>query len=120
MTSLMRCIPPKMCIRDSINTTEDRAVLHTALRRPASQKGELIVDGQDVVADVHEVLEACKKMKEMGIRVFAMTKPEAVSYTHLRASAEPPAPCGMRGSWIMRDACGYISRSSPALSLIHI
>ena len=39
-----------------INTTEDRAVLHTALRRPASEKGALIVDGQDVVADVHEVL----------------------------------------------------------------
>ena len=40
-----------------INTTEDRAVLHTALRRPASEKGALIVDGQDVVADVHEVLD---------------------------------------------------------------
>ena len=39
-----------------INTTEDRAVLHTALRRPASEAGTLIVDGQDVVADVHEVL----------------------------------------------------------------
>ncbi len=42
---------------EHINTTEDRAVLHTALRRPAEQKGELIVDGQDVVADVHEVLD---------------------------------------------------------------
>lgn len=40
-----------------INTTEDRAVLHTALRRPASEKGTLIVDGQDCVADVHEVLD---------------------------------------------------------------
>ncbi|WP_419029950.1 glucose-6-phosphate isomerase [Collinsella stercoris] len=40
-----------------INNTEDRAVLHTALRRPAEQKGQLIVDGQDVVADVHEVLD---------------------------------------------------------------
>ncbi len=40
-----------------INTTEDRAVLHTALRRPKEQAGELIVDGQDVVADVHEVLD---------------------------------------------------------------
>lgn len=40
-----------------INTTEDRAVLHTALRRPASEAGTLIVDGQDVVADVHEVLD---------------------------------------------------------------
>lgn len=40
-----------------INTTEDRAVLHTALRRPESDKGKYVVDGQDTVADVHEVLE---------------------------------------------------------------
>ena len=39
-----------------INTTEDRAVLHTALRRPATETGSVIVDGQDAVADVHEVL----------------------------------------------------------------
>jgi len=37
-----------------INNTEDRAVLHTALRRPASDALE--VDGQDVVADVHATL----------------------------------------------------------------
>ena len=42
---------------EHLNTTEDRAVLHTALRRPASQKGTIIVDGQDAVADVHEVLD---------------------------------------------------------------
>jgi len=42
---------------EHINTTEDRAVLHTALRRPASDAGKLIVDGQDTVADVHEVLD---------------------------------------------------------------
>ena len=42
---------------EHINTTEDRAVLHTALRRPASEAGTLMVDGQDVVADVHEVLD---------------------------------------------------------------
>ena len=42
---------------EHINTTEDRAVLHTALRRPASEAGTLVVDGQDVVADVHEVLD---------------------------------------------------------------
>ncbi|REJ04226.1 glucose-6-phosphate isomerase [Microbacterium bovistercoris] len=41
-----------------INTTEDRAVLHTALRRPAGADQALVVDGQDVDADVHEVLEA--------------------------------------------------------------
>ena len=37
-----------------INTSEDRAVLHTALRLP--KDAALTVDGQDVVADVHEVL----------------------------------------------------------------
>ncbi|MCH9767841.1 MAG: glucose-6-phosphate isomerase [Actinomycetia bacterium] len=38
-----------------INTSEDRAVLHTALRLP--REASLTVDGQDVVADVHEVLD---------------------------------------------------------------
>ena len=40
---------------DHINVTEDRAVLHTALRAP--QDGELEVDGHDVVRAVHEVLD---------------------------------------------------------------
>ena len=39
---------------EHINATEDRAVLHTALRAPAGT--ELTVDGRDVAADVHEVL----------------------------------------------------------------
>ena len=38
-----------------INTSEDRAVLHTALRLPRG--AELIVDGQNAVEDVHEVLD---------------------------------------------------------------
>lgn len=40
-----------------INNTEDRAVLHTALRRPAEDEGKVIVDGQDTVKDVRETLE---------------------------------------------------------------
>ena len=40
---------------EHINITEDRAVLHTALRRPATDA--LMVDNQDVVTDVHKVLE---------------------------------------------------------------
>jgi glucose-6-phosphate isomerase len=39
-----------------INTSENRAVLHTALRLPRS--AELVVDGQNVVEDVHAVLDA--------------------------------------------------------------
>jgi glucose-6-phosphate isomerase len=38
-----------------INTSENRAVLHTALRLPRS--AELSVDGQNVVEDVHAVLD---------------------------------------------------------------
>ncbi|WP_127503629.1 glucose-6-phosphate isomerase [Actinoplanes solisilvae] len=40
---------------EHINVTEDRAVLHTALRLP--RDATLVVDGQDVVAEVHEVLD---------------------------------------------------------------
>lgn len=39
---------------ERINSTEDRSVLHTALRLPVTE--ELTVAGQDVAADVHEVL----------------------------------------------------------------
>jgi len=40
---------------DKINSTENRAVLHVALRAPASEK--ILVDGHDVIPDVHEVLD---------------------------------------------------------------
>ena len=40
---------------ERINVTEDRSVLHVALRMPRSRS--LIVDGRDVVKDVHEVLD---------------------------------------------------------------
>ena len=40
---------------EHINVTEDRAVLHTALRLP--RDATLVVDGQDVVKEVHDVLD---------------------------------------------------------------
>ncbi len=40
---------------ERINTTENRAVLHIALRAPAGEK--ISVDGRDVVEDVHTVLD---------------------------------------------------------------
>ena len=40
---------------DKINVTENRAVLHTALRAPRDRK--IVVDGVDVVPGVHEVLD---------------------------------------------------------------
>jgi glucose-6-phosphate isomerase len=51
----LRGATERMFTGAKINITEDRAVLHTALRAPA---GEVIeVDGADVVPGVHEVLD---------------------------------------------------------------
>ncbi len=41
---------------EHLNTSEGRAVLHTALRLP--RDAQLVVDGQDVVHDVHAVLNS--------------------------------------------------------------
>jgi glucose-6-phosphate isomerase len=49
---------------EHINVSEDRAVLHVALRMPPT--ATLVVDGQDVIADVHAVLG---RMRELAARV---------------------------------------------------
>jgi glucose-6-phosphate isomerase len=49
---------------DRINTSENRSVLHTALRLP--RDASLLVDGLDVVADVHRVLD---RMADFATRV---------------------------------------------------
>jgi glucose-6-phosphate isomerase len=49
---------------EHINVSENRAVLHVALRMPAT--AALVVDGQDVVGDVHAVLG---RMREFSDRV---------------------------------------------------
>jgi glucose-6-phosphate isomerase len=54
----------RMFAGDKINITEDRAVLHIALRAPSS--AHIYVDGVDVVPEVHRVLA---KMKQFSDRV---------------------------------------------------
>jgi glucose-6-phosphate isomerase len=49
---------------EKINVTEQRAVLHVALRAPRSES--IVVDGQDVVPAVHAVLD---RMAEFATRV---------------------------------------------------
>jgi glucose-6-phosphate isomerase len=49
---------------EKINVTEDRAVLHVALRAPESE--HIVVDGQDVVPAVHSVL---RKMSAFSDKV---------------------------------------------------
>jgi len=55
-----------MLAGEHINVTEDRAVLHTALRAPA--RAMIMADGVDVVPDVHAVLDS---MAEFADRVRA-------------------------------------------------
>ena len=45
-----------------INVTEDRPVLHVALRAPASER--IVVDGNDVVPEVHAVLDRMAAFSE--------------------------------------------------------
>jgi glucose-6-phosphate isomerase len=47
---------------DKINLTEDRAVLHVALRAP--KDAHIFVDGQDVVPEVHAVLDRLSEFAE--------------------------------------------------------
>jgi glucose-6-phosphate isomerase len=47
---------------EKINTTEKRRVLHYALR--AHKDTKLVIDGKDVVSEVHTVLENIKKFSE--------------------------------------------------------
>jgi len=53
---------------ERINVTEHRAVLHVALRTPRGER--ILVDGHDVVPDVHEVLERmarfCRQVRDGG------------------------------------------------------
>src|SRR5436853_1048915 len=49
---------------EKINVTENRAVLHTALRLP--REAAILVDGHNVVADVYEVLD---RMSDFASRV---------------------------------------------------
>ncbi len=47
---------------ERINVSEDRSVLHVALRMPRERS--LVVDGTDVVKDVHEVLDRMSSFSE--------------------------------------------------------
>ena len=55
-----------------INTTEDRAVLHTALRRAPGAVPALVVEGQDidalVLAERHRVLDFAERVRNGTIR----------------------------------------------------
>jgi glucose-6-phosphate isomerase len=100
-----------------INTSEDRAVLHVALRLPRDAR--LVVDGQDVVADVHAVLDRMGEFTDRlrsgawvgatGSRITTVVNigiggsdlGPAMAYEALKAYADGPA-------------CRFVSNVDPA------
>ncbi len=61
-----------------INTTEDRAVLHTALRVPMG--GEVMVDGRNVMPEIHQTLERMEKFSN-DLRFGVIRTPAGARYS---------------------------------------
>ena len=116
-----------------INSTEDRAVLHTALRAPADPP--LTVDGQDVTGDVHEVLgrmgdftdrvrtgewrgatgEAITDVVNIGIGGSDLGP--AMVYRALRAYAQPGLRCHFVSNVDPADIVATLAGLDPATTL---
>ncbi|WP_122820769.1 glucose-6-phosphate isomerase [Varibaculum vaginae] len=116
-----------------INTTEDRAVLHTALRRPSEDN--LKVDGQDVSADVAAVLERIYAFAEevrSGTWVGITGKPittvvnigiggsdlgPAMAYEALRPYVKPGLGCRFVSNIDPTDLCEKVRDLDPETTL---
>ena len=84
---------------EHINVSEDRAVLHVALRMPRERS--LIVDGVDVVKEVHEMLDRmadfCERVRGgEWTRPHRQADPQRRQHRHRRLRPRPGD--GLRGA----------------------
>ncbi|MFT5963190.1 MAG: glucose-6-phosphate isomerase, partial [Burkholderiaceae bacterium] len=119
-----------------INTTEQRAVLHTALRAPADHA--LRLDGQDVSADVHAVLARMQVFSEQ-VRSGSWTGRDGRAITDivnigiggsylgpkmvcqgLRCFAHPRLTCHFVSNVDGHDLAAVLDRVDPATTLFII
>ena len=119
---------------DHINTTEDRAVLHTALRLPPGES--LVVDGHDVVPDVHQVLDRMAVLAEeiragqwigatgaavtdiVNIGIGGSDLGPAMAYRALRAFVQPGLACHFVSNVDPADVHRTLAGLDPARTLI--
>lgn len=119
---------------DHINTTEDRAVLHTALRLPPGES--LVVDGHDVVPDVHQVLDRMAVIAEeiragqwigatgaavtdiVNIGIGGSDLGPAMAYRALRAFVQPGIACHFVSNVDPADVHRTLAGLDPARTLI--
>ncbi len=114
---------------DHINVTEDRGVGHVALRAP---KGDvMIVDGVDVVADVHEVLEQMSAFADrirsderithvVNIGIGGSDLGPAMVYQALAADRHERIRCSFVSNVDGADVAGVLADSDPAATLFVI
>jgi len=116
----------RMFAGEHINVTEDRAVGHVALRMPPT--GSFVVDGHDVVPDVHAVLDA---MGEFAGRVRADDRithvvnigiggsdlGPAMAYQALREYRHDRIRCSFVSNIGGADIASVLAESDPASTL---
>jgi glucose-6-phosphate isomerase len=121
---------------DRINVTEDRAVLHVALRAPRGTS--IVVDGRDVVPDVHAVLDKMRAFTDrvrsgewsgatgerirtvINIGIGGSDLGPAMAYDALRPFADPSVTCRFVSNVDGADLWQALQASDPASTLFVI
>ncbi|HEX2705930.1 MAG TPA: hypothetical protein VHM65_09240, partial [Candidatus Lustribacter sp.] len=119
---------------ERINVTEDRAVLHTALRAPRGRALE--VDGQDVDGDVHAVLDQVYAFAErvrsgswtgvtgkrietvLNIGIGGSDLGPAMVYEALRSCVQPGLSCRFVSNIDPADVAGKTAGLDPETTLV--
>ncbi len=111
---------------EHINVTEDRAVGHVALRMP--RDGSFVVDGRDVVPDVHEVLAQMRAFADrvradegiehvVNIGIGGSDLGPAMAYRALAAERHPRIRCSFVSNVDGADIDAVLRGSDPASTL---
>lgn len=124
----------KMFAGEKINTTEDRAVLHTALR--SLPKDDLEVEGQNVVPDVQNVLRQMQTIAErirsqqwkgytgkpirhiINIGIGGSDLGPAMAYKALRAWRDPGITCHFVSNIDGADIASTLEHVDPEETLV--
>ncbi|HYN33775.1 MAG TPA: glucose-6-phosphate isomerase [Ilumatobacteraceae bacterium] len=116
----------EMFAGEHINVTEDRAVMHVALRAPRTSS--IVVDGVDVVPDVHAVLEQMAAFAErvradehithvVNIGIGGSDLGPAMAYRALDAYRHERLRCSFVSNVDGADIAGVLANSDPASTL---
>jgi glucose-6-phosphate isomerase len=111
---------------DHVNVTEDRAVMHIALRAPAGSV--MTVDGEDVVPDVHDVLDRMGAFAEriraddrithvVNIGIGGSDLGPAMAYRALAAYRHERIRCSFVSNVDGADIAAVLADSDPASTL---